>query len=123
MILRLRPLLLQCLLLAVCFHAAIGVARHEAQHLLGMLSGSGQTAYQQPLPTPSGSEHGQHHATDSLCAWCAAYATQLAPEQASAGFAPAPLTGTLRHFDAATALPTPPARWAFGNRDPPALLG
>lgn len=139
MIPRLRPLLLKCLLLAVCFHAVIGVTLHEAHHLLAMLSSPAQVVQQQGLPESvpdagqgiaradtsarSDAEHGHYHGIDSLCTWCAAFATHLAPEQASASLAPAPLVGTVRHSHSRTALPAQPARWAFGNRDPPALQG
>lgn len=115
----LRPFLLKLLLLAVCFHAAVGAALHEARHFDSLAQRVVQlqetgTAHYTEAPQPE---------ADALCAWCTAFAVQIAQAGVPPGVPPAVHIGAVRHVADAPGIVARPLRWSFAARDPPALQG
>ena len=117
---RLRPLLLKLLLLAVCFHAAVGAALHESRHL-GALARVAAQALEDAAPDGSETPAGPVEEAHGICAWCTACGAQVAQRDAPPMLAAAPQAGMLRlRADATGFVPQPPRR-AFAARDPPVL--
>ena len=117
---RLRPLLLRLLLLAVCFHAAVGAALHESRHLGALARVAAQAleyAIQDGPEAPAEPVEEAH----GLCAWCTACAAQIAQRDVPPLLAAAPQAGTLRLRADATGVVPQPLRRAFAARDPPVL--
>ena len=121
-----RHLLIRLLLLALCFHTAVGRPAHEASHFV-------QAVERVAVPSSVGDAPGEGvergeagqggkgaGSVDGLCAWCLAFAHFAAvldgswpapPAVVAAGRpAPALATGFLAGLD----------RWRFSARDPPA---
>ncbi|RYF79832.1 MAG: hypothetical protein EOO29_15915 [Comamonadaceae bacterium] len=123
--------LLRILLLAVCFHTALGMPWHLGQHLPGRATPS-TVAHAQAHPHPAGDSaatavQARTHAHEDdaaeahgACAWCLAHAQQgHALAQVLPGAGPAASLAEPRMRDAAALLTTAGQRWPFASRDPP----